>query len=91
MLASEDVTLEATEARFLVAVENIPEGFNMFSAVRGPGGAIVDVHGLVIDDPAALEAEIDQWAGVVCCGIFARHRASVCLLGRPAGVQTLNF
>jgi ribose 5-phosphate isomerase A len=59
--------------------------------VSDNGGAIVDVHGLVIDEPAALEAEIDQWAGVVCCGIFARHRASVCLLGTLAGVRTLNF
>ena len=59
--------------------------------VSDNGGAIIDVHGLVIDDPAALEAEVDQWAGVVCCGVFARHRASVCLLGTPSGVETLTF
>jgi len=59
--------------------------------VTDNGGWIVDVHGLAIDDPAALEAEINQWPGVVCCGIFARQRASVCLLGTPAGVQTLTF
>jgi len=59
--------------------------------VSDNGGTIIDVHGLVIDDPAALEAEINQWAGVVCCGIFARHRASVCLLGTPQGVRTLTF
>ena len=64
----------------------VREGF-----VTDNGGAIIDVHGLVIDDPAALEAEVDQWAGVVCCGVFARHRASVCLLGAPSGVQTLTF
>ena len=64
----------------------VREGF-----VSDNGGAIIDVHGLVIDDPAALEAEVDQWAGVVCCGVFARHRASVCLLGAPSGVQTLTF
>jgi ribose 5-phosphate isomerase A len=59
--------------------------------VSDNGGAIIDVHGLVIDDPVALEVEIDQWAGVVCCGIFARHRARVCLLGTPDGVRTLTF
>jgi ribose 5-phosphate isomerase A len=59
--------------------------------VTDNGGAIIDVHGLVIDDPAALESEIDQWAGVVCCGIFARHRARICLLGTSGGVRTLTF
>ena len=46
---------------------------------------ILDVHGLAIDDPAALESEINQWPGVVCVGIFARRRATVCLLGTAAG------
>ncbi len=59
--------------------------------VTDNGGAILDVHDLVIDDAAALEREINQWAGVVCVGLFARHRASVCLLGTPAGVRTLTF
>jgi ribose 5-phosphate isomerase A len=55
------------------------------------GGVIIDVHGLTIGDPVALEAEINQWPGVVCCGLFARHRASICLLGTAKGVQTLTF
>jgi ribose 5-phosphate isomerase A len=55
------------------------------------GGQIIDVHGLRIDDPAAMEREINQWPGVIGVGIFARHRASVCLLGTPTGVQTLSF
>jgi ribose 5-phosphate isomerase A len=55
------------------------------------GNLIVDVSGLAIDDPAALEMEINQWPGVVCCGIFARHRADVCLLGTATGVRTLTF
>jgi len=59
--------------------------------VTDNGGLILDVHGLAIDDPVALESEINQWPGVVCVGIFARHRASVCLLGTPAGVRTLTF
>jgi len=55
------------------------------------GGHILDVHGLVISDPAGLEREINQWPGVVCVGIFARNRANVCLLGTPTGVTTLTF
>ena len=55
------------------------------------GHPILDVRGLSITDPAALEVEINQWPGVVSVGIFARHRASVCLLGTGQGVQTLVF
>jgi len=55
------------------------------------GHPLVDVRGLQITDPAALECEINQWPGVVSVGIFARHRASVCLLGTATGVQTLRF
>ena len=55
------------------------------------GCRILDVRGLTIDDPAALESEINQWPGVVTVGIFARNKASVCLLGTPDGVKTLTF
>jgi ribose 5-phosphate isomerase A len=55
------------------------------------GHPILDVHGLHITDPLALETEINQWPGVVTVGLFARHRASVCLLGTPSGVETLVF
>ena len=55
------------------------------------GHPILDVRGLHITDPLALEAEINQWPGVVCVGLFARHRASVCLLGTDEGVKTLVF
>ncbi|WP_418321049.1 ribose-5-phosphate isomerase RpiA [Piscinibacter sakaiensis] len=59
--------------------------------VTDNGNVIVDVHGLRIADPAAMEAEINQWPGVVCVGIFARNKADVCLLGGAGGVQTLVF
>jgi ribose 5-phosphate isomerase A len=59
--------------------------------VTDNGGLILDVHGLSIDDPPALESEINQWPGVVCVGIFARRRATVCLLGTADGVRTLTF
>jgi ribose 5-phosphate isomerase A len=59
--------------------------------VTDNGNHILDARGLQITDPAALEREINQWPGVVCVGIFARNRASVCLLGTPHGVRTLTF
>ena len=59
--------------------------------VTDNGGCIIDVHGLVISDPLAMETEINQWPGVVTVGIFARHRASVCLLGTAQGVRAVNF
>ena len=55
------------------------------------GGQIIDVHGLFIGDPDALEREINQWPGVIGVGIFARNKASVCLLGTAQGVKTLTF
>ena len=55
------------------------------------GQHLLDVRGLAIADPLAMEAEVNQWPGVVTVGIFARHRARVCLLGTPAGVRTLAF
>lgn len=55
------------------------------------GHPLLDVHGLSITDPLALETEINQWPGVVAVGIFARHRARVCLLGTSSGVQRLEF
>ena len=55
------------------------------------GNLILDVRGLAITDPLAMETEINQWPGVVSVGIFARLRARVCLLGTAQGVQTLVF
>ena len=55
------------------------------------GHPLLDVRGLHITDPLALEAEINQWPGVVTVGLFARHRASLCLLGTAQGVRTLVF
>ncbi|HEY0819574.1 MAG TPA: ribose-5-phosphate isomerase RpiA [Rhizobacter sp.] len=59
--------------------------------VTDNGCQILDVRGLSITDPAAMEAEVSQWPGVVTVGIFARHKASVCLLGTAQGVKTLTF
>ncbi len=59
--------------------------------VTDNGGAIIDVHGLRITDPVGLETEINNIVGVITNGLFARHGAGVCLLGRPDGVETLTF
>lgn len=55
------------------------------------GLPILDVHGLRIGDPLAMETEVNQWPGVVTVGIFARHKASLCLLGTADGVKTLTY
>jgi ribose 5-phosphate isomerase A len=59
--------------------------------VTDNGHPILDVHGLAITDPPALEAEINQWPGVVACGLFARHRASLALVGTGQGVRRIDF
>lgn len=59
--------------------------------VTDNGGHILDVTGLSITDPLAFEGEVSQWPGVVTVGVFARHKAQVCLLGGADGVQTLRF
>ena len=53
------------------------------------GNLIIDCHGLSIADPAALEAELNNIAGVVTNGIFARRPADVLLLGTAQGVKAL--
>lgn len=52
---------------------------------------ILDVRGLQISNPQAFEADVNQWPGVVTVGVFARNKASVCLLGTATGVKTLTF
>src|SRR6476660_860609 len=41
------------------------------------GNQIIDVHGLRISEPRALEASINQLAGVVAVGLFAARPADV--------------
>ncbi len=54
------------------------------------GNQILDVHGLRILDPPALETAIDGIAGVVTVGLFAHRPADVVLVGSAAGVRTLG-
>jgi ribose 5-phosphate isomerase A len=57
--------------------------------VTDNGNVILDVHGLAIDDPAALERRINEVAGVVTVGLFAIRPADVLLIGTARGVDTL--
>jgi ribose 5-phosphate isomerase A len=103
---ADESKLVATLGRFPLPVEVIPmAAAHIARRLRDLGGEpalragvttdngchLIDVKGLVIADPAALEREINQWPGVVSVGIFARNRASLCLLGTPTGVRTLTF
>ena len=103
---ADESKLVRTLGRFPLPVEVIPmataQVARAFAALGGKaivrggmlsdnGCKILDVHGLTITDPAAMEREINQWPGVVTVGIFARNKASVCLLGTPAGVKTIIF
>ena len=92
--------------RFALPVEVVPMAARQiarrFAALGGTaqvragvvtdnGQIILDVRGLAIDDPLAFECEVNQWPGVVTVGVFARHKASLCLLGTPEGVKTIVF
>jgi ribose 5-phosphate isomerase A len=52
------------------------------------GNVILDVSDLRITDPVALETTLNQIAGVVTVGLFARRGADVILLGTEHGVET---
>jgi len=60
------------------------EGF-----ITDNGNVILDVHELAIADPAGLEGEINQIAGVVAVGLFAQRPSDVLLLGTTQGVQRM--
>ena len=55
------------------------------------GHPVIDIHGLQITDPVGFEAEVNQWPGVVTVGVFARHKADICLLGTAQGVRTIVY
>jgi ribose 5-phosphate isomerase A len=59
--------------------------------VTDNGNALIDVHGLHIADPLAMETEFSMWPGVVTVGIFARHRASLALVGTADGVRRISY
>jgi ribose 5-phosphate isomerase A len=54
--------------------------------VTDNGNHILDVHGLRISEPVALENAINQIVGVVTVGLFACRPADLVILGGPAGL-----
>ena len=54
------------------------------------GNVILDVYGLSIIDPVALETALNQLVGVVTNGLFARRGADVLLMGTANGVKTFS-
>ena len=75
-------------ARELVRLGGHPEWRQNF--VTDNGNLILDVHGLAIVNPVELEGTLDQIAGVVTNGLFARRGADLLLLGTERGVETLK-
>jgi ribose 5-phosphate isomerase A len=54
------------------------------------GNVVLDCHGLMLLDPPKTESELNQLAGVVTSGIFARRPANVLLLAEASGVKTIK-
>ncbi len=75
-------------ARELVNLGGEPEWRQHF--VTDNGNAILDVYKLDISKPAELETAINQIAGVVTNGLFARRPADVLLLGSAESVRTFK-
>jgi ribose 5-phosphate isomerase A len=59
------------------------------SVVTDNGNVILDVHGLKFHDPLAFETAVNQVAGVVTVGLFARRRADVVIVAGDGGVRTI--
>jgi ribose 5-phosphate isomerase A len=75
-------------ARELVKLGGQPKLREGFTSDNG--NVILDVHNLQIMNPVELETTLNQLAGVVTNGLFARRAADVLLLGTPDGVKTLK-
>lgn len=58
--------------------------------VTDNGNYILDVHGLKLAQPVEFEEAVNAIPGVVTCGVFARRRADVLLLGRQDGVDIIR-
>ncbi|EQV89248.1 ribose-5-phosphate isomerase A [Escherichia coli KOEGE 71 (186a)] len=74
-------------ARQLVKLGGRPEYRQ--GVVTDNGNVILDVHGMEILDPVAMENAINAIPGVVTVGLFANRGADVALIGTPDGVKTI--
>jgi ribose 5-phosphate isomerase A len=74
-------------ARQLVALGGQPvwrEG-----VVTDNGNVILDVHRLKLTDPAAFETTVNQIAGVVTVGLFARRGADELIIAGDSGIRRI--
>lgn len=74
--------LVAASIRAIGGQPRLREGF-----VTDNGNLIIDVAGLQVSDPVALEARMNQWAGVVTVGLFAARGADLALVAAPGGIE----
>jgi ribose 5-phosphate isomerase A len=77
-------------ARSYVARELVALGGNPVwreGIVTDNGNVILDVHHLQLTDPVAFETSVNQIAGVVTVGLFARRGADVLLVAGDGGIQ----
>ena len=58
--------------------------------VTDNGNVILDVHNLRLADPIPFESALDQIAGVVTVGLFARRRADTLIVSGDEGVKIFN-
>ena len=99
----DDSKVVETLGRFPLPIEVIPMARTLVSrelTARGArplwregfvtdnGNRILDVHGLRITVPAALERELNLIPGVVTVGLFAVRPADVLIVGTARGVET---
>ncbi|HEX8011392.1 MAG TPA: ribose-5-phosphate isomerase RpiA [Casimicrobiaceae bacterium] len=75
-------------ARELVKLGGQPKLREHF--ITDNGNIILDVEDLRILNPAEMEAKINNIAGTLTNGLFARRGADVILVGTNQGVQTLD-
>ena len=59
--------------------------------VTDNGGWILEVAGLQIADPISMEAQINQIAGVITVGLFAKEKANILLVSNASGVDRISF
>ena len=57
--------------------------------VTDNGGWILDIAGLQITDPLKLESQVNQIAGVITVGLFAKEKANILLVSNAAGVDRI--
>ncbi len=102
---ADDSKLVDTLGAFPLPVEVIPMARAVISAklekiggsprwregfITDNGNHILDIHGLRIDDPVALETQINQMAGVVTVGLFAHRPADILILGGDKGIRKIS-